>query len=63
MRVGDDRSVDVTVPIDVDLLEHQRHAVLRVDVVEPAADVARAVIVTSSKFGWLCSRRAASEPA
>ena len=38
--VGDDRGVDVGVAVEVELLELERHPVVRVEIVEPPADVA-----------------------
>ncbi len=39
VRVGDDRGVDVAVAVEVELLHHERDAMARIEVVEPAADV------------------------
>ena len=39
VRVRDHRRVDVRMPVEVQLLEHERHAVTRVKIVEPAPDV------------------------
>ena len=39
MRIGDDRRVDVGMAIEVELLELERHAVVRIQIVEPPADV------------------------
>ena len=40
VRVGDDRRVEAREVVQVELLQRQRHAVARVDRVEPRADVA-----------------------
>ena len=40
VRIGDDRRVDLRVAVDVELFERQRHAVKRIQLVEPRADVA-----------------------
>jgi hypothetical protein len=42
VRVGDDGGVRFAVAVEVELLERERHAVIRVEVVEPAAGVAAA---------------------
>ena len=42
MRVGDDRGVDLGVAVEVELLELERHPVVRVQIVEPPPDVASA---------------------
>ena len=39
VRVGDDRRVDVGVAVEVELLEHQRHPVVGIELVQPPPGV------------------------
>ena len=63
VRIGDDGRVDVAVAVEVELLEHERHAVMRVEVVEPAAHVRARGDRAQLERGWRSSSRALSAPA